>query len=70
MTKKIICPNRIFALFNTRDEEKLAEARALAIEWLKANIAELELGGEIIIPDPETGEPTSWTKTTEGGLIQ
>ena len=70
MTKKLICPRRIFALFKTNDEEKLAEARGLASEWLLANIADLDLGGEIIIPDPETGEPMSWTKTTEGGQLQ
>jgi hypothetical protein len=70
MTKKLICPKRIFDLFKTRDEEKLGEARAMALEWIQANISELELGGEVILPDPETGEPISWTKTTEGGLLQ
>ena len=70
MTRKIVCPRRIFKLFKTRDPVELAEARGLAIEWLQANIADLELGGEIVIPDPETGDPISWTKTTEGGLLQ
>jgi len=70
MSRKIVCPQRIFDMFDTGDEDKLKIARGVAIEWLYANIADLEIGGEIVIPNPMTGAPESWTKTKEGGLNQ
>ena len=70
LMRKIICPKEIFDMFKTSDEAELGLARVAAVEWLTANIANLRIGGEAIIPDPATGDPMSFTKTRAGGLRQ
>lgn len=48
------CPERIFKMFDTADEEAKAKGRRAAIDWLSAQNP--QVGDEAIMPNPDTGE--------------
>jgi hypothetical protein len=54
MTK--ICPQEIFDLFKNNDTK--SEGRRRSVEWMTSIVAELRPGDKLLVPDPETGEPT------------
>ena len=55
------CPERIVALFDY--EETKEQGRRETLAWIESMIGEMSVGDVIWIPNPETGELMSYTKT-------
>lgn len=57
------CPANILALFDG-DETSKREGRARAIAWAKTQFPDMQVGDVIFMPDPNTGELMSLTKSS------